>query len=60
MDEVDLALHPDWQYKIVSDLVDWVPSNQYILATHSYELCQALTPSHVKVLEPKLTERLSK
>ena len=60
MDEVDLALHPDWQYKIVSDLVDWVPSNQYILATHSYELCQALTPSHVKVLEPKLTERRSK
>jgi len=59
MDEVDLALHPDWQYNIVSDLVEWEPSNQYILATHSYELCQALTPSHVKVLEPKLTERRS-
>ena len=59
MDEVDLALHPDWQYQIVSDLVEWSPSNQYILATHSYELCQALTPSHVKVLEPKLTERRS-
>lgn len=59
MDEVDLALHPDWQYNIVSDLVEWVPNNQYILATHSYELCNALTPSHVKVLEPKLTERRS-
>ncbi|MDX2254172.1 MAG: AAA family ATPase [Pseudanabaenaceae cyanobacterium bins.39] len=59
MDEVDLALHPDWQYQIVSDLLAWEPSNQYILATHSYELCQALTPSHVKVLEPKLTERCS-
>ncbi|GBO56320.1 hypothetical protein APA_4650 [Pseudanabaena sp. lw0831] len=59
MDEVDLALHPDWQYQIVSDLVEWSPSNQYILATHSYELCNALTPSHVKVLEPKLTERRS-
>ncbi|NMF60291.1 AAA family ATPase [Pseudanabaena yagii] len=59
MDEVDLALHPDWQYQIVSDLLDWVPSNQYILATHSYELCNALTPSHVKILEPKLTERRS-
>ncbi|BBC23628.1 AAA family ATPase [Pseudanabaena sp. ABRG5-3] len=57
MDEVEIALHPDWQYQIVSDLVEWSPSNQYILATHSYELCQALTPSHVKVLEPKLTER---
>ena len=59
MDEVDLALHPDWQYQIVSDLIDWSASNQYILATHSYELCQALTPSHVKALEPKLTERRS-
>ncbi|MBD2151311.1 AAA family ATPase [Pseudanabaena sp. FACHB-1277] len=59
MDEVDLALHPDWQYQIVSDLLEWEPSNQYILATHSYELCNALTPSHVKILEPKLTERRS-
>jgi predicted ATP-dependent endonuclease of OLD family len=59
MDEIDLALHPDWQYRIATDLVEWEPSNQYILATHSYELCQALTPSHVKVLEPKLTERRS-
>lgn len=59
MDEVDLALHPDWQYQIVSDLLDWSASNQYILATHSYELCNALTPSHIKILEPKLTERHS-
>jgi len=59
MDEVDIALHPDWQYRIVDDLTEWAPSNQYILATHSYELCQALTPSHVKILEPKLTERRS-
>lgn len=59
MDEVDLALHPDWQYKITTDLVEWSPSNQYILATHSYEVCEALTPSHVKTLKPKLTERRS-
>ena len=57
MDEVDLALHPDWQYRIPTDLVEWEPSNQYILATHSYEVCEALTPSHVKILKPKLTER---
>lgn len=59
MDEVDLALHPDWQYRIPTDLVEWSPSNQYILATHSYEVCEALTPSHVKILKPKLTERLT-
>lgn len=54
MDEIEIAFHPDWQYQIIADLKEWAPSNQYILATHSYELCQALTPSHVKELEPKL------
>ncbi len=53
-DEIETAFHPDWEYQIVSDLQRWEPNNQYILATHSYELCQALTPAHVKELEPKL------
>lgn len=59
MDEVEIALHPDWQYQIVNDLVEWGPSNQYILATHSYELCEALTPVHVKELEPRLKPKES-
>lgn len=54
IDEIENAFHPDWQYQIISDLAEWGASNQYILATHSYELCQALTPAHVKELEPKL------
>jgi predicted ATP-dependent endonuclease of OLD family len=54
MDEIEIALHPDWQYQIINDLIEWTPTNQYILATHSYELCQAVTPAHVKEIEPKL------
>jgi len=54
MDEVENGFHPDWQYRIISDLIEWGANNQYILATHSYELCQAVTPAHVKELEPKL------
>jgi len=49
MDEIEIGLHPDWQYEIVNELQEWAKTNQFILATHSYELCQALTPSHVKV-----------
>ncbi|WP_375470107.1 AAA family ATPase [uncultured Nostoc sp.] len=60
MDEIEIAFHPDWQYKIIADLNQWSPSNQYILATHSYELCQALTPAHVKELEPKLLKQEAK
>ncbi|MDM8558720.1 AAA family ATPase [Candidatus Parabeggiatoa sp. HSG14] len=54
MDEIEIALHPDWQYEIVHELQDWSKNNQFILATHSYGLCEALTPSHVIELEPKL------
>jgi len=59
MDEVEIAFHPDWQYQIISDFKEWGPSNQYILATHSYALCEALTPAHVKEIEPKLIKQES-
>jgi AAA domain, putative AbiEii toxin, Type IV TA system len=54
IDEIELSLHPDWQVGIVRDLQEWAPKNQYILATHSYELCQAVTPRHVRELKPRL------
>ena len=60
MDELEIAFHPDWQYQIISDIYQWSPSNQYIIATHSYELCQALTPAHVKEIEPKLLRQEAK
>ena len=59
MDEIEIAFHPDWQYQIISDLQEWGTSNQYILATHSYALCEALTPAHVKEIEPKLLKQES-
>ena len=54
IDEIESSFHPDWQLGIVRELDSWAPSNQYILATHSYELCQALTPRHVRMLQPPL------
>lgn len=54
IDEVETSFHPDWQIGIIRDLQRWAPKNQYLLATHSYELCEALTPRHVRELEPRL------
>ncbi|MGK7933855.1 MAG: AAA family ATPase [Microcystaceae cyanobacterium] len=54
IDEIENGLHPDWQYNIVGDLAEW-GDNQYLLATHSFYLCEALTPRHVKIIEPKLS-----
>ncbi len=60
VDEIEVGLHPDWQYQIVRDLEVWEPSNQYILATHSYDICSALSPAHVKEIEPKLLKSEAK
>lgn len=57
IDEIEASLHPDWQLGIVHDLQGWAPNNQYLLATHSYDLCQALTPGHVRELQPRLQWR---
>jgi len=54
IDEIEASLHPDWQLGIVQDLQSWAPKNQYLLATHSYDLCRALTPRHVRDLSPAL------
>ncbi len=57
IDEIEASFHPDWQYRIIRDLQEWAPGNQYLLATHSYDLCEALTPAHVRALEPRLGAR---
>jgi predicted ATPase len=54
IDEIENGFHPRWQRYIVDDLVEWGATNQYILATHSYEVCRNLTFEHIKELAPKL------
>ncbi len=60
IDEIENGLHPDWQYEIVRELASWGENNQYLLATHSFYLCEALTPRHVKELEPRLADPAAK
>lgn len=38
MDEIDIGLHPTWQYDIGRDLQRWTHQNQFILATHSPQI----------------------
>lgn len=57
MDEVEIGFHPDWQYEIIHELLEWSNNNQFILATHSYDLCSAVTPAHVNEIEPRLNSK---
>ena len=50
IDTPETGLHLDEQYNLVRNIQDWGSGNQYILASHSYELCTALTPTHVVAL----------
>lgn len=51
MDNPDQGLHGDWQYFLSRDISDLKTSNQFIVATHSYKFCEALTPKHVRIID---------
>jgi predicted ATPase len=50
LDNPDLGLHPDQQYQLCVDLGKINNGNQFIVATHSTDFCEALTPAHVKMI----------
>lgn len=38
MDEIDIALHPKWQYLMTKELPLWSKDSQFLLATHSPQI----------------------
>jgi len=50
IDELDLHLHPEWQYKLI-DLLKWlVPEAQIIATTHSPHIIQIAEPGEIMPL----------
>ncbi|MGM0700850.1 MAG: AAA family ATPase [Pseudomonadota bacterium] len=47
IDEVDLHLHPEWQQRVVGDLLATFPNTQFIVTTHSPFIVEALN-NHLK------------
>lgn len=50
IDELELHLHPEWQTKISSILVQAFPNAQFITTTHSPHIIQAAMPNQVVAL----------
>jgi predicted ATP-binding protein involved in virulence len=51
IDELDLALHPNWQRRVVADLRHAFPQLQFIATTHSPQVIASAAEAHVQRLE---------
>ena len=50
IDEVDVHLHPKWQYRVVGDLRRTFPNVQLIVTTHSAEVLSSVKKEHIYIL----------
>lgn len=51
IDEVDLHLHPSWQQRIVTDLMQTFTNTQFIVTTHSPQVLTSVDASCVRLLK---------
>ena len=51
IDEVELHLHPEWQQRVLSDLVRTFPNTQFIVSTHSPQVLTTVKPHEIVELK---------
>ena len=52
IDEIELHLHPAWQRKILTSLMDQFPRCQFVVTTHSPQVIGSVAARHVRLLSP--------
>lgn len=50
VDEIDLHLHPSWQQRVLTDLLEAFPFTQFIVTTHSPQVLTSVDSSCIRVL----------
>ncbi|MGK2232164.1 retron Ec78 anti-phage system effector ATPase PtuA [Colwellia polaris] len=50
IDEIDLHLHPSWQQKIIQRLEHTFPNLQFIITTHSPQVCHTIDSDNIWLL----------
>lgn len=58
IDEVDLHLHPSWQQRIVTDLMQTFTNTQFILTTHSPQVLSTVKRENIRVIGTDSTGRI--
>jgi predicted ATP-binding protein involved in virulence len=51
IDEIDLHLHPAWQQKIITRLESTFKNLQFIVTTHSPQVCHTIESDHIWLLK---------
>jgi predicted ATP-binding protein involved in virulence len=51
IDEIDLHLHPEWQQKVLPDLLKTFPNTQFIVTTHSHQVLTTIKKENLHILE---------
>ncbi|MDC5854883.1 retron Ec78 anti-phage system effector ATPase PtuA [Vibrio europaeus] len=51
IDEIDLHLHPSWQQKVIQRLESTFPNVQFIVTTHSPQVCHTLDSENIWLLK---------
>lgn len=51
IDEIDLHLHPSWQQKIIQRLESTFPNIQFVVTTHSPQVCHTVESSSIWLLK---------
>ena len=51
IDEIDLHLHPRWQYHVLDDLRRCFPQMQFIVTTHSPAILSTVKREHIRIID---------
>lgn len=52
IDEVDLHLHPSWQQRVLTDLMQTFRNTQFIVTTHSPQVLSTVRRENIRVIGP--------
>lgn len=58
IDEIDLHLHPSWQQRVLTDLMQTFRNTQFIITTHSPQVLSTVKRENIRVIGPDASGKI--